>query len=115
MLAMELSIVSFSLLDSRQAASDIDFRVAQGRVAIILDRAHEIAQLRSVEFVGAVPYPEVSEFHVDCLRLMCVRAPVRLQFREWCAGRARHLGTGYRWRVGAGDRDGRRGRRSSPR
>src|SRR5262245_32668664 len=45
------------------------FRVPQVRVAIILDRAHEIAQLRSVEFIGAVPHAEASEFHVDCLRL----------------------------------------------
>jgi hypothetical protein len=32
------------------------FRVPQVRVAIILDRAHEIAQLRSVELIGAVPH-----------------------------------------------------------
>src|SRR6202035_2740601 len=45
------------------------FGVPQGRVAIILDRAHEMAQLRSVEFIGAVPHAKASEFHVDCLRL----------------------------------------------
>jgi hypothetical protein len=45
------------------------FRVPQVRVAVVLDRAHKIAQLRSVEFIGAVPHAEASEFHVDCLRL----------------------------------------------
>ena len=45
------------------------FRVPQVRVAIILNRAHEIAQLRSVELIGAVPHAKASEFHVDCLRL----------------------------------------------
>src|SRR5260370_21856462 len=46
------------------------FGVPEGRVAIILDRAHEIAQLRSVEFIGAVPHAKASESHVDFLRLM---------------------------------------------
>src|ERR1700730_305111 len=73
MLAIELPITSFSLLDSSQDASDIEiaprFGVPQVRVAIILDRAHEIAQLRSVKFIGAVPHAKASEFHVDCLRL----------------------------------------------
>src|ERR1700676_3629540 len=45
------------------------FGVPQGRVATILDRAHEIAQLRSLEFIGTVPHAEASEFHVDFLRL----------------------------------------------
>src|SRR6516225_9824547 len=51
------------------------FGIPQGRVAIVLDRAHEIAQLRSVEFIGAVPYAKASEFHVDFLRLKVGASP----------------------------------------
>src|ERR1700710_1501053 len=36
---------------------------------MILDRAHELAQLRPVEFIGAVPHAKASEFHVKCIRL----------------------------------------------
>jgi hypothetical protein len=50
---------------------------------MILDRAHEIAQLRSVEFVGAVPDAKASEFHVDCLCLK-VRAVTARPKRRAC-------------------------------
>src|SRR5689334_24510267 len=60
------------------------FRVPQVRVAIILNRAHEIAQLRSVELVGAVPHTKASEFHVDCLRLKVRASPYRARSRANC-------------------------------
>src|SRR5262249_56224018 len=40
------------------------FGVPQGRVAVILDYPDEIAQLRSIEFIGEVPHSKASEFHV---------------------------------------------------
>src|SRR5437868_4930233 len=59
-------------------------------VAIVLDRAHEISQLRSVELVGAVPHAKASEFHVDLLLKMRSGA-IRLRFRERCNERAQHF------------------------
>ena len=73
MLAIELPITNFSLLDSSQDASDIDHSpVIWGTTGASSRYSRPCARnraVRSVKFIGAVPHTEASEFHVDFLRL----------------------------------------------
>ena len=49
---------------------------------MVLDRAHKIPQLRSIELIGAVPHAKATRFHVDFLQLK-VWSSRDQWFREW--------------------------------